>query len=216
MSENNALRINLDRKKIEEIKLDNINDKTIKKNIKKFSFLPIVLEKIVMEYDNNLTMITELNTETKKAKKGFYFKGFYISSNALILKTSFINNSNFIEYSKLDDIEYSKDYLNNRVIFDIENASEPKKLQVQIIDLILDCGINPFDTISFYDNKYILRVKKIIDAVDILSSDTSNNILEILKSVKKTLSIASRNDNLQEKRAICTSILQQMCTVIAL
>ncbi len=72
----NALLINPKSKKIEDITLISFHISQIKSNIKKFSIFPSVFEKIVLDYKNNLTMITEFNKASKNKKDGFYFKGF--------------------------------------------------------------------------------------------------------------------------------------------
>lgn len=216
MSNNIALRINLKEKSIEQITLKTLNDKQIKKNIKKIFLFPIILEKIVMEYDTHLTLIAVRKTYKKKSGDGFYYKGYYINSNAIILKTSFTDYSDIIEYSQIDDIEFCKKYLEEKILFDIENICEYKKLQIEIMDLIIKCEIDPFSIVPFYDNKYILRVKKIIDAIDIVASIKSNNTLEILKGVLKNLKVVALSNNLQEKRATCVNILQNMCKNISI
>ncbi len=211
----NALLINPKSKKIEDITLISFHISKIKSNIKKFSIFPSVFEKIVLDYKNNLTMITEFNKASKK-KNGFYFKGFFIESKAIVVEAVFSKSvSPVINFKEIEDISNAKDYLSKRIVFSEEDASISQKMQISIITNIIDAGINPFDVIFITNTKYSLGAYKIIDIIDELVASTKSNSKEILKNILKGLQLTLKEKE-KEKGKIYNDTLEHLQKMLSL
>lgn len=213
MSEFNALKICSKFREIQKIKLNEINEKSIKKSIKGFSILPAILEKIVIDYESELTMIAELKPGNKKEENGFYYKGFYINSSAIVAKVSFPKSTSKFVYTEIGDLDYSKIYLHDKIVFKKSEASALQRRQIDIVEAVCECGINPFGLISFYDKKYVLRTAKMIDIFDTMIQQNINGVDEILKSLARTLKAIS-NNNLSNKHIMCLNTIQKVLNSI--
>lgn len=215
----NALRINPKKGIIEDIKLKKLEENCIEKSIKKFSFLPIILEKIFLDCDTGVTMLTEIKDFKRDKSVCFYYKGYPICSSAVIAKSSLTSSVSypFIQYSPIDDLMNVRHFLNKKVVFsnskDIPNS---KRIQIETIEVICKCGVNPFDIITFHDKKFCLKTLRIIDVVDTLVSSNVPSLLEMLKGMVKTLKVIDEigGKTLSEKNKMCISMLQRTCNKV--
>ncbi len=217
----NALKINPKMGIVEKIKLPSFKESCIEKNIKKFSFLPLILEKIMIDYDSELTMLTEIkDIQNKKNKVDcFYFKGYPIGSSAVVAKSTIASVSYpNIEYSEIENLDEAKSFLDKKVIFgNSGNIPNQNKIQIDIIDIICKCNVNPFEIITFHDKKYSLKTLKIIDIIDIVVAINTPTSVEILKSMMKTLKVIEGivGESPSQKYIMCINMLQRTCSQIS-
>lgn len=213
----NVLKICLDKREIVPLCLKKIDEQSIKKNIKKISIFPLILEKIIIDYDNELAMITELNyTTNRENSKGFYYKGFFIDSGAVILRIPLSSYTTKISFSEVEDVEFNILKLKSKILFDTKKASDLQLNQIEIIDTLIKCDVNPFDTIEIYDIKNSLRILKIIDLIDMLIEQEIENIKEILNGVLKLLKVIEKDKLMIDKYNKCVKSIQDMCLIIQL
>lgn len=182
-----VLKIDITDAKIRKIKLKHTDDRSLCKEIHGMHFIPIPLEKQIINYSLKLLLIREQKPLNKKNKKnGFYYKGFFIDSNALIVRADFTTASICFECGEVNEIA-ANEFLDKKILFSRDRATELENAQIEIIDSVVKENINPFDVISYHDSRYVLRNHRIIDIVDMLACSESIKAKEVLYNIKKSL-----------------------------
>lgn len=210
----NAIKICTNSQKVFPMHIGSISESNIKREIKRLSFMPYNLEKIVVCYENQLMMAFKLNF--KDNNNGFYFKGYYFNSTAIVTKVSFFDSNIKLQLAGVDNIEKHVNFLKDRIFFNLESLSSTQKMQVKLIKHIVECDLNPFDILSFNDKKGALRTYKIIDAVDIIvEGGLYPNIEELFGGTIKVFKSVCLLENTENKYLIAKEVLKNMFKMVA-
>jgi len=198
----NAFEIDIVKNRIMPISIDLSNAKNIEKRISGFRIIPGIYEKIILDYDKDIAMVAE---SRNKRDKGFYFKGLFISSKAIILRIN-IENDKFsylpMDINSSDEINIVK----NKIYF-CDNINVSQKKQIKMISNLIKSQINVFELITFFDKKSNLRTYRIIDILD----DILNRNKELFDSVLKTIEVIVNSVEETKRYKIVYEQVRELC-----
>ena len=198
----NAFEIDIVKNKILPITIDLSNVKNIEKRISGFRIIPGIYEKIILDYDRDIAMVAE---SRNKKNNGFYFKGLFISSKAIILRIN-IENDRFnylpMDIASSDEISIVK----NKIYF-CDNINDSQKKQIKMISNLIKSQINVFELITFFDKKSNLKTYRIIDILD----DILHKNKELFDSVLKTIEAIVNSVEENKRYKIVYEQIRELC-----